>query len=94
MGVEPETFEVITDDRKSTRILVDLAKSVKEEALFLLPADKSMIRVDRLGVIDYLIEASQNSSVITVMDVLLIVRVRVQRRKMPPLWISDRKVQS
>ena len=64
MGVEPETFEVITDDRKSTRILVDLAKSVKEEALFLLPADKSMIRVDRLGVIDYLIEASQNGAIV------------------------------
>jgi hypothetical protein len=63
MGVEPETFEVITDDRKSTRILVDLA-TVKEEALFLLPADKSMIRVDRLGVIDYLIEASQNGAIV------------------------------
>ena len=65
-GVEPETFEVITDDRKSTHILVDLAKSVKEEALFLLPADKSMIRVDRLGVIDYLIKASQNGAIVKI----------------------------
>ncbi|MGC2599140.1 MAG: hypothetical protein WA395_13555 [Nitrososphaeraceae archaeon] len=37
-------------------------------------------------------QAAKVSSVIAVMDVLLIVRVRVQRRKMPPLWISDRKV--
>jgi two-component system sensor histidine kinase VicK len=61
-GIESETFEVITDTRKATHILVDLAKSVKEEALFLLPADKSMIRVDRLGVIDCLIKASQNGA--------------------------------
>jgi hypothetical protein len=61
-GIESETFEVITDTRQATHILVDLAKSVKEEALFLLPADKSMIRVDRLGVIDYLIKASQKGA--------------------------------
>ena len=65
-GIEPETFEVITDDRKSTRILVDLAKSVKQQALFLLPADKSMTRVDRLGVIDYLIKASQNGAIVKI----------------------------
>ena len=66
IGVEPETFEVITDDRKSTRILVDLSKSVNEEALFLLPADKSMVRVDRLGVIDDLIKASQNGAIVKI----------------------------
>ena len=55
---EPEIFEVITNPRQSSQILVDLAKSVKMEALFLLPNDRAMARVDRLGVIDYLIKAS------------------------------------
>ncbi len=39
-----------------------LAKSVSEEALFLLPVDRAMIRVDNLGVIDHLIRASQNGA--------------------------------
>lgn len=65
-GIESETFEVITDCRMATHILVDLAKSVKEEALVLLPADKSMIRVDRIGVIDYLIKASQKGAIVKI----------------------------
>ena len=48
-GIEPEFFEVINDREKANQILVDLAKSVKKEALFLLPNDKAIIRVDRLG---------------------------------------------
>jgi len=67
-GIEPEFFQVINDREKANRILVDLAKSVKKEALFLLPNDKAMIRVDRLGIIDYLINASQqkNAAVIKI----------------------------
>ncbi|MGB8938177.1 MAG: HAMP domain-containing sensor histidine kinase, partial [Candidatus Nitrosopolaris sp.] len=57
-GVEPEFLEVITDHQIASRILADLAKSVKKEALFLLPNDRAMLRVDRLGIIDYLIDAS------------------------------------
>jgi signal transduction histidine kinase len=60
-GIEPEFFEVITDNKKASEILLDLAKSTKQEALFLLPNDRAMIRMDRLGVIDYLIEASQKN---------------------------------
>jgi len=61
-NIEPEIFEVITDHLKASQIIVELAISVKREAVFLLPADKSMNRVDRLGVIDYLIKASQNGA--------------------------------
>ena len=57
-GIEPEFFKVITDSNESTQILLDLAKSVKQEALLLLPNDKAMLRVERLGVIDYMIKAS------------------------------------
>ncbi|MFL6396440.1 MAG: sensor histidine kinase [Nitrososphaeraceae archaeon] len=58
-AVEPELFEVITDHQKASQILVDLAKSVKSEALILLPRDKSMVRLDRLQVFDYIIKASE-----------------------------------
>ena len=60
--IESEIFEVISDSRKAAQILIDLAKSVREEALLLLPVDRAMIRVDNLGVIDYLISASQNGA--------------------------------
>ena len=62
-ATEPEFYEVISDHEKASQVLVDLAKSVKIEALFLLPNDKSMVRMDRLGVIDYLIKAAQKDSI-------------------------------
>jgi two-component system, OmpR family, sensor histidine kinase VicK len=58
-AVEPEFYDVITDHQKASQILIELAKSVKNEALLLLPSDKSMIRLDRLQVFDYIIKASQ-----------------------------------
>jgi signal transduction histidine kinase len=58
-GIEAEFYEVITDRKKAAQILFELAKSIKKEALILLPNDKSMIRLNRLGVIDYTIKASQ-----------------------------------
>ncbi len=61
-STEPEFYEVISDHEKASQVLVDLAKSVKKEAFFLLPNDKSMVRIDRLGVIDYLIKAAQKDS--------------------------------
>jgi two-component system, OmpR family, sensor histidine kinase VicK len=60
-GIEHEYYKVITDHEKASQILVELAKSVKEEALILLPNDKSMVRLNRLGVIDYAIKASQEN---------------------------------
>jgi signal transduction histidine kinase len=65
-NIEPEIFEVITDPLKASQIIVELAKSVKLEAVFLLPADRSMKRVDRLGVIDHLIKASQNGATVRI----------------------------
>src|ERR671930_2325212 len=50
-GLEREFFEVITDRQKASQILVDLAKSAKKEALVILPNDRSMTRVNRLGII-------------------------------------------
>jgi two-component system sensor histidine kinase VicK len=59
-GREPEFYEVITDSQKASQILLDLSRSVKKEALLLLPNDKSMLRLERLGVIDTIIRASHS----------------------------------
>jgi two-component system sensor histidine kinase VicK len=56
--IEPEFLEVISDCKKATEIYVEFAKLVENEALLLLADSKAMIRADKLGVIDYLIEAS------------------------------------
>ena len=61
-GVEAEFFEVV-DSKKISQILIDLAKSIKYEMLLLLPNDRAMLRVSRLGVIDYLVEASKKNGV-------------------------------
>jgi two-component system, OmpR family, sensor histidine kinase VicK len=65
-GVEPEFFDVTTDRERVCRIFVDLASSAKEEMLALLPNDKSMVRLDKLGVIDHMIRASQNGAIIKI----------------------------
>jgi two-component system, OmpR family, sensor histidine kinase VicK len=59
-GIEPEYFEVFTyhDRERVSQILFNLSKSVKKEALILLPSVKALIRVDRLGLIDHVIDAS------------------------------------
>src|SRR5919108_3233830 len=54
-GIEPEYFRVINDNQEATHILIDLAKHAQNEILFLLPNDKALSRVDKLGIIDYLI---------------------------------------
>jgi two-component system, OmpR family, sensor histidine kinase VicK len=54
-GIEPEYFMVINDNEEATNILIDLTKHAEKEVLFLLPNDKSLSRIDRLGIIDYLV---------------------------------------
>ena len=63
-GIEPDFVEVIRDSQRAQMILIDLAKSVKKEALFFLPNDIAMIRADRIGVIDHLVKASQENHAI------------------------------
>ena len=58
--IKPEFLEVISDHKKATEIYIDLAKSVEKEALLLFANSKAIIRADRLGVLDYLINASKN----------------------------------
>jgi two-component system sensor histidine kinase VicK len=58
--IEPEFLEVISDHKKATEIYIDLAKSVEKEALLLFANSKAIVRADRLGVLDCLINASKN----------------------------------
>ncbi|MGC1135297.1 MAG: HAMP domain-containing sensor histidine kinase [Nitrososphaeraceae archaeon] len=51
-GLEPGFLEVINDGKKATRTLLDLARSIKEEAQILLPNDRTVINLKRLGLID------------------------------------------
>ncbi|HEX5976610.1 MAG TPA: HAMP domain-containing sensor histidine kinase, partial [Nitrososphaeraceae archaeon] len=57
-GIEAEFFEVISDAGKAADIYVNLAKSVKKQAFLVLPNSRAMVRDKRLGVLDYLVEAS------------------------------------
>jgi hypothetical protein len=57
-GIDAEFYKVITDNEKAKDLYMDLARSVKNEALLLFANSKTMIRADKLGIIDYLLEAS------------------------------------
>jgi two-component system, OmpR family, sensor histidine kinase VicK len=56
-GTESEFIEVISDNKKAAEIYIDLARSVKKEALVRFANSKAIIRADRLGVLDSLINA-------------------------------------
>ena len=59
--IEPEYFRVVNDNEEATNILIDLAKNARKEILFLLPNDKALTRIDRLGLIDRLIDKCNNN---------------------------------
>ena len=76
----PEFYEIITDPEKATQTITDLAKSVKKEALFFLPNDKALVRVERLGLIDYVVKASQSGATVKIICPLSGVNAEIVRR--------------
>jgi two-component system, OmpR family, sensor histidine kinase VicK len=56
LGIEPEYFRVINDNEQATNILLELVRNAQHEILFLLPNDKALTRIDKLGIPDSLIE--------------------------------------
>jgi two-component system, OmpR family, sensor histidine kinase VicK len=58
LGKEAEFYQVITDIEKAKDVYVELARSIRKEALLLFVNAFAMIRADKIGVIDSLIEAS------------------------------------
>jgi two-component system sensor histidine kinase VicK len=79
-GLESEFYEVINDHDKAAHTLVELAKSVKKEALFFLPNDKALVRVDRLGLIDYAMKASQSGATVKIICPLSEVNAEIVRK--------------
>jgi signal transduction histidine kinase len=65
-GIEPEFFKVITDTEQAGQILLHLAQSVRKEALSLIPNSRGMLRMERLGVIDSLIQASKRGAFVKI----------------------------
>jgi two-component system, OmpR family, sensor histidine kinase VicK len=65
-GLTPEFYEVITDPEKAAQTITDLARSVKKEALFFLPNDKALVRVEKLGLIDNVVKASQSGATVKI----------------------------
>jgi two-component system, OmpR family, sensor histidine kinase VicK len=65
-GIEPEVFEIIAERKKIAQTFLDLVRSTKKEALVLFPNDKAMVRADRLGIIDYLVELSQKEKAVSI----------------------------
>jgi signal transduction histidine kinase len=63
-GLEAEVFEVFKNGEKVGQIVLDLARSAEKEMLIHLPNDKSMVRLERLGVIDDIIQASRKGVVV------------------------------
>jgi two-component system sensor histidine kinase VicK len=54
--LEPEYFRVINDNEEATKIFTELAKNAQYEILFLLPNDKALTTIDRLGIFNHLID--------------------------------------
>jgi two-component system, OmpR family, sensor histidine kinase VicK len=65
-GRESEFLEVIQDAQKARDIYVDLARSIDNEGLLLFANSMAMVRADRLGIVDYLIRASNKEASIKI----------------------------
>jgi hypothetical protein len=65
-GMQSEFLEVISDRKKAMETYIDLAKCIDKEALLLFANVKAIIRADKLGVLDYLIDASKRGALIRI----------------------------
>jgi signal transduction histidine kinase len=66
-GLEAEVFEVFNNGEKVSQIVLDLARSAQKEVLIHLPNERSIVRLERLGVIDHAIKASKNGAVVKIL---------------------------
>ena len=64
--MQSEFLEVISDRKKAMETYIDLAKCIDKEALLLFANVKAIIRADKLGVLDYLIDASKRGALIRI----------------------------
>lgn len=57
-GIEHEFLQVIIDHKKIIPVFTEMIKSIKKEALILISNEVTMIGLDKLGIIDHIINAS------------------------------------
>ncbi len=67
---EKEFLEVITDHNEASETFVNLAKSVRYEALLLLSNAKAMIREQKIGVLQELVNASNRGAEVKIVSPL------------------------
>jgi signal transduction histidine kinase len=79
-GVQAEFFEIINDNKRISEILTDLAKSAVNEVVLLLPNDKALMRIDKLGVVDSLLKASRSGAIIKIICPLSEENKRIQKK--------------
>jgi two-component system, OmpR family, sensor histidine kinase VicK len=72
-----------------SQILLELAKSAREEALILLPNARAMVRVDRLGFIGYIIEASQKGATVKIICPLSDENLKFSRKSLSRHQLSQ-----
>ena len=65
-GSDSEFLEVIDDAQRARDIYIRLARSIENEGLLLFANSMAMVRADKLGVVDYLIRASNNGASIKI----------------------------
>jgi two-component system sensor histidine kinase VicK len=57
-GIEHEFFQVISNQKKVSQVFTHIVESMENEALILIPTDRIMIGLDKLGIIKHIIKAS------------------------------------
>jgi signal transduction histidine kinase len=65
-GSDSEFLEIIDDAQRARDIYISLARSIDNEGLLLFANSMAMVRADKLGVVDYLIRASNNGASIKI----------------------------
>lgn len=83
-GKETEFVEVTSDTARAPEIIGEISTSIEKEALSLVPSAKGMLRMDRLGVLDNLIKASQRGALVKIMCPIVEENCKIAKR------ISDR----
>ncbi len=59
-GLEPEFIDVLNDGKKTTLILMELVKSINQEAQILIPDERTLLNLEKIGVIDHVINKTSS----------------------------------
>lgn len=57
-GIEHEFFQIISNQKKVSQVFTHIVESMENEALILIPTDRIMIGLDKLGIIKNIIKTS------------------------------------